>query len=115
MGRLIYVGDTPSSDTPEPHAFDQVSRVARADPKLSDRGFRLLAAIEGYCWGDSRECWPCNKTLGRQCGGVSDDTIRRGLVELVKLGYLKIIPDKTKMRGQRLVLNYVLRRPDPMP
>jgi hypothetical protein len=114
MGRLELVREQ-IPDAPEPHGFDQVSRVARADRNLSDRGFRLLSAIEGFCWGDDRECWPCNKTLGRHCGGVSADTIRRGLAELVRLGYIRIEPDKTKMRGQRLILNYVLKRPDPYP
>jgi hypothetical protein len=48
MGRLILV-QGPSLDSEPPHSFDQVSRIARADKRLSDRAFRVLATIESYC------------------------------------------------------------------
>ena len=110
MGRLQLVRE-PSPDLVPPHGFDQVSRVARADDRLSAQGYRVLAAIESYCWGDSRDCWTSNRTLGKQSGGVSATTARRAIHELQKLGYLRIEEDKTKVRGQRLVLLYRLKRP----
>jgi hypothetical protein len=110
MGRLILV-QGPSLDSEPPHSFDQVSRIARADKRLSDRGYRVLATIEGYCWGDRRDCWVSNRTLGEQSGGVSAMTARRAIRELEQLGYLRIEEDKTKARGHRLVLLYQLKRP----
>ncbi len=112
MGRSILVRG-PSPDPAPPHSFDQVSRIARADDRLSDRAFRVLAAIEGYCWGDRRDCWVSNRTLGKESGGVGPNTVRRSLRELERLGYLRIEPDKTKARGQRIVLLYTLKRPGP--
>jgi hypothetical protein len=110
MGRLILV-QGPSLESESPHSFDQVSRIARADKRLSDRAYRVLATIEGYCWGDQRECWASNTTLGDQSGGVGPEAVRRAIRELETLGYLRIEPDKTKGRGHRLVLLYQLKRP----
>lgn len=112
MGKLILVRG-PSPDPQPPHAFDQVTRVARADRRLSAQAYRVLATIESYCWGVSRECWTSNRTLGEQSGGVSTTTARRAIHELESLGYLRIEEDKTKARGQRLVLLYELKRPGP--
>ena len=112
MGKLILV-QGPSLDSEPPHSFDQVSRIARADERLSDRAFRVLAAIEGYCWGDRRDCWVSNRTLGHESGGVGPNTVRRSIRELEKLGYLRTEPDKAKARGQRLILLYTLKRPGP--
>jgi hypothetical protein len=110
MGKLILV-QGPSLDSEPPHSFDQVSRIARADKRLSDRGYRVLATIEGYCWGDRRDCWVSNRTLGEESGGVSARTTCRAIRELEQLGYLKTVPDLSKIRGHRLVLLYQLKRP----
>ena len=112
MGRLILVRG-PSLDSEPPHSFDQVSRIARADKRLSDRGYRVLAAIEGYCWGDRRDCWVSNRTFGNESGAVRPRTIRRAIRELEQLGYLRTEPDQAKARGQRLILLYRFKRPGP--
>ncbi len=113
MGKLILV-QGPSLDSEPPHSFDQVSRIARADKRLSDRGYRVLATIEGYCWGDRRDCWVSNRTLGEESGGFSPNTVRVALRELERLGYLRTEPDQAKARGQRLILLYTLKRPGPL-
>jgi hypothetical protein len=110
MGRLRPV-DQPTA-APEPHPFDQVSRLARADPRLSDRAFRVLCTLEGYCFGDDRECWPSNRTIGQKSGGVGPEAIRRAIRELEKIGYLEVIPDTRRFRGQRLRITHQLRKPE---
>jgi hypothetical protein len=108
--RLIQV-DAPTPE-PEGHAFDQVSRVARADPRLTGSAYRILATIEGYCWGDRRDCWACNRTLGAQAGGIGPEQVRRCLRQLESAGYLKIEPDPSRKRGNRLILLYELKKPE---
>jgi hypothetical protein len=110
MGRLRPV-DQPTA-APVPHPFDQVSRLARADPRLSARGFRVYCTLEGYCFGDDRECWPSNRTIGKNSGGVGPEAVRRALRELEKLGYLEVIPDPRRYRGQRLRITHQLRKPE---
>lgn len=111
MGRLCFVGHEPTTAETSRHGFDRVSKEARADPRLSDRAYRVLATLEGYCWGEDRESWPSNRTLGLKSGGVGPEAIRRALRELERLGYVRIVPDPTKNRGQRIELLYQLRRP----
>jgi Helix-turn-helix domain len=105
--------ELPDAQVDAGHRFDQVSRTARADRRLGDRAYRLLAAIESYCWGDRRDCWTCNRILGEQIGGSSPSTVRRAIRELVTAGYLRVEPDATKMRGQRLILLFELARSEP--
>lgn len=107
-------GEQPPSREPS-HAFDQVSRRARSDGQLSDRAYRVLATIEHYAWGDRRDCWASNRTIGEQSGGVGPEAVRRALRELEARGYLRCEPDPTKARGQRLILLYELKRPGPNP
>jgi hypothetical protein len=97
---------------PEGHAFDQVSRVARADPRVTDRAYRVLATIVSYCWGISGTCFATNRTIGRQSGGVGPEAVRRAIRCLEKAGYLRVEEDNTRMRGQRIILLFKLRRPD---
>lgn len=105
--------DEPTPDPVEArHGFDQVSRIARADPRLSHRAFRLLACLEGYCFGDDRESWVTNRTLGKQSGGIGPNAVRLGLRELEQAGYIRIDPDPSKMRGARIRLLYRLKRPE---
>jgi hypothetical protein len=94
------------------HRFDQVSRVARADPRVTDRAYRVLATIESYCWGESRSCFATNRTIGTQSGGVGPETVRRAIRCLEKAGYLRVEEDKTRMRGSRIVLLYKIRKGD---
>ena len=99
----------------ERHGFDRVSRQARADPRLSHKGFRVLAALEGYCFGDDRESWACNRTIGAACGGIGPNAVRLALRELAHLGYVESIPDLSRMRGSRLRILYRLKRADGPP
>ena len=108
MGRLQLVREQSPACEPA-HTFDRTSRVARADPKLSHRAYRVLAAIEGHCWGDRRDCWTSNTTLGLEAGGIGPEGVRRAIRELEKLGYLRIEPDPSKVRGHRLILLYELK------
>jgi DNA-binding transcriptional ArsR family regulator len=96
---------------PEGESFDQVPRKARADKQLSATGYRVLAAIEGGCFGSSRRCSLTNGKLGANAGGISHNTVRRALRELEELGYLRVELDKTRFRGQVLVLLYELKGP----
>jgi hypothetical protein len=96
---------------PEEHTFDKVPRKARSDTKLSARSYRVLAAIEGHAWGESRECWACNRTLGHEAGGIGPEAVRRAIRQLEHLGYLRVEPDPSKMRGSKLCLLYQLRKP----
>jgi hypothetical protein len=122
LGRLLGGGPEPASRvdadaqavTPlvERHGFDQVSRTARVDPRLSHRSFRVLATLESYCFGDARESWACNRTIGQASGGIGSNAVRLALRELEKLGYVRLIPDDRKMRGSRLEILYLLKRPD---
>jgi hypothetical protein len=102
---------TPAPQPPIREPFDQTPKRARQDSQLSDRAYRVLAGLEGYCFGDDRESWVTNKTLGRVCGGKGPNAVRQALRELEALGYLRIEPDPTKMRGQRIQLLYLLKRP----
>lgn len=95
------------------HAFDRPPRAARLDPELSATAYRVLATIEAHCYGDRRECWPSNRTIGEQSGRISPETVRRALRELEARGYLAIRPDPTKARGQRLTPLYDLAGPTP--
>jgi len=102
---------TPDPET-ERHGFDQVSRIARADPRLSHRAFRILSCLEGYCFGDDRQSWASNRTIGKGCGGIGPNVVRLGLRELEQAGYIQIEPDRDKMRGQRISILYQLKQPD---
>ena len=105
MGRLQLVREQ-SPDSEPAHAFDRTSRVARADPRLGHRAFRVLAAIEGHCWANRRESWTSNTTLGIEAGGIGPEGVRRAIRELERLGYLRIEPDPSKIRGHRVILLY---------
>ncbi len=111
-GRLVRVEEP----TPDPellrHGFDQVSKVARCDPRLSHRSFRVLCSLEGFCFRDDRQSWVTNRTLGRISGGIGKDAARLALRELEKLGYIRLIEDETKMRGQRIEILYRLKQPE---
>jgi hypothetical protein len=112
MGKLHPVDQpTPAPEIAD-HGFDQVSKQARADPRLSHRAFRVLACLEGYCFGDNRESWACNRTIGKTSGGIGINAVRLALRELEKYGYLEVIPDPSRMRGSRLKLLYRLKRPE---
>jgi hypothetical protein len=111
-GRLRPVAEPTTAPAPELHSFDQVSREARRDPRLSHRAFRVLATLEGYCFGDVRESWACNRTIGQASGGIGINAVRLALRELEKFGYLEVIPDASRMRGSRLKLLYQLKRPE---
>lgn len=113
MGRLQLVRG-PSPDPEPTYTFARLPLAAWDDPRLSDRAFRVLFAIERHCWGDRRECWATNATLAGRSRRVSHDTIGRGLRELVDLGYIRVEPDPTKARGQRIVLLYRLKAKDPL-
>ena len=104
-------------ETPDPetlrHGFVRGSMVALKDAELGHRSFRVLCALEGYCWGDDdRESWATNRTLGRRAGGIGPDAVRLALRELEQRGYVRIEPDPSKMRGSRIILLYQLKRPE---
>ena len=109
MGRLELVRGAQSPDPEPPHNFDRASRVARSDKRLGHRAYRVLAAIEGHCWEGRRDCWTSNTTLGEEAGGIGPEAVRRAIRELEQLGYLRVEPDPTKARGQRLILLYQLK------
>lgn len=108
-GRLRQVDPT-RADATEPHGFTRASLPALQDPRLSHRNFRVLAALESYCWGRDRDSWPCNRTLGLRAGGIGPNAVRQALRELEALGYLESIPDIRKFRGSRLEIRYQFRR-----
>jgi hypothetical protein len=108
-GRLRQVEE--ATRAPEPHGFDKVSREARCNCALSHRAFRVLATLEGYCFGDDRESWACNRTIGAKSGGIGPNAVRLALRELERHGYLEIVPDDRKFRGSRLRLLYTMRGP----
>jgi hypothetical protein len=96
------------SPTPEPgrHSFARASTIALADEKLGHRSFRVLLALECYCFGDDRESWATNRTIGKRAGGIGPEAVRQGLRQLEQLGYIRLIEDKTRWRGSRIEILY---------
>ena len=114
MGReqMFATGRLRPVDEPtEPHGFDQVSKTARKDARLSHRAFRVLATLESYCFREDRESWACNRTIGTSSGGIGPNAVRLALRELEKLGYIAIIPDISRMRGSRIQIRFHLVKP----
>ncbi len=85
--------------------------MARRDRRLGHRDFRVLCSIEGRCWGDQRDCWTSNRTLGEESGGIGPEAVRRAIRVLERLGYLRVEVDPSKVRGSRLILLYQLKGP----
>jgi hypothetical protein len=109
MGGFRRVEAT-GTDPAEAHGFVKASIIALKDEALSHRSFRVLISLESYCWGDDRESWPTNRTLGLRAGGIGPEAVRQALRELERRGYLQLVPDTTRWRGSRIVLLYLLKR-----
>jgi hypothetical protein len=110
-GRWRPVDDEPTTEAIQPgEPFDRPPKRARTDTELSHRAFRVLACLEGYCFGEDRESWACNRSIGAASGGIGVNAVRLALRELERLGYILIIPDITRMRGSRIRLLYMLKQ-----
>jgi hypothetical protein len=64
--------------TPEPgrHGFVRASTIALTDENLSHRSFRVLLALESYCWGEDRESWATGKAGIREAYPRSNPVAR---------------------------------------
>lgn len=91
-------------DVVEQAGFTIIPTMILRDPTLSSPACRLYGLLRSYAW-DTEECWPGQEGLGKILG-LSDDSVRRYLKELVEHDLVVV-----KRRGQGQTNLYRIPKP----
>lgn len=78
-------------DSFRPYGKPEVQRAIRACQWLSDRAKLVWAALVDHA-GENGECFPSNKTIGSDIGGINKRSVQRYLDELETAGLIKRVP-----------------------